>query len=788
MSLSKKASVCPTTPSHHRMVISEYVIEMNQYFTDNTSFIFLSGDHHLDTPLNIMNVSDVRFRAFSGLQNDSVQVFLGPSVNISWSDCEGIEIHGLIFILNGNTASGLPFSTLVFQRTVVSLSGLTLVGNSTLELTAIKAKSSRVRFSDMKVVEITSLNAPALYAFNSTINFFGQNVFANNTITNGGAMMFRDSVVNFFGSSSFISNTAKLRSHSSAGAINCENSKLSFNGSTLFKYNLAIITTLFPVYSLDTGGAILALSLSKLTFGVSSNTTFTGNRAAYEGGALSVYNSELVIEGGVHFERNFALLRGGAIYASSSDVKLEKVHFERNVAMYGGAVNCNNSNVSIMSSKFIRNPSFNYAGAVYIAYSTAVFDKQNIFEENRANYAGAITVFSSRATFYGENRFVNNRGFKDSGCLILILSNVTICGQSTFHNNHGKTGGAIHSIRSSLTINGSSSFMANTADLLFGGGIHFSNGTLSIIGQASFVRNGAINAGSALYTTYSNITISGNVSVSDGNSSKAKYSILQGAIGLFNSRMILTDTGHLLLTNNTADERGAINVWNSEIEFNGCIQCYSNQAYSSGGALFARKSMINLKTPTNCSIFQSNIARNIGGGVYAIDSLVNMTGLQNFVQNCAQYGGALAFDYSSNLILSDPLDGFEGGVIYYEDSFSGSQCIYVNSSVQQDTNYFFELTSKSDIQLSFVNNTASNAGTVLYGGSIDACKLYIGESTRDSCGNRVGEKFIYGDEVVKLFNNILHIVSKESKPSNKSSEISSDPLQLCFCRRYKLGM
>ena len=645
----------------------------------------------------------------------------------------------------------------------------------------------------MKVVEITSLNAAALYAFNSTINFFRQNIFANNTITNGGAMMFRDSVVNFFGSSSFISNTAKLRSHSSAGAINCVNSKLSFNGSTLFKHNLAIITTLFPVYSLNTGGAILALSLSKLTFGVSSNTTFTGNRAAYEGGALSVYNSELVIEGGVLFERNFALQRGGAIYASSSDVKLEKVHFERNVAMYGGAVNCNNSNVSIMSSKFIRNPSFNYAGAVYIAYSTVVFDKQNIFEENHANYAGAIMVFSSRATFYGENRFVNNRGFKDSEGLILLLSNITISGQSTFHNNHGGTGGAIHGYRSSLTINGNSSFMANTADLIFGRGIHFSNGTLSIVGQASFVKNGAVSAGSALYIKFSNITISGNVSISDGNSSKAKYSILQGAIGLFNSRMILTDTGHLLLTNNTADEGGAINVWNSEIEFNGCIQCYNNQAYSSGGALFARKSMINLKTPTNCSIFQSNIARNRGGGVYAIDSLVNMTGLQNFVQNCAQYGGALAFDYSSNLILSDPLqahfvenDGLEGGAIYYEDSFSRSQCIHVNSSVQQDTNCFFELTSKSDIQLSFVNNTASNAGTVLYGGSIDACKLYIGDSTRDSCGNRVGEKFIYGDEVIKLFNSILHIVSKESKPSNKSSEISSDSLQLCFCRGTNL--
>ena len=140
---SSDNETCPAQPC---FTLSEYVIEMNHYFTDNTSFMFLSGDHHLHTPLHIMNVSDARFQAFSGLQNDSesVQVFLGPLVNVSWSDCEGIEISGLIFILNGNTASGLSFSALAFQRTFVSLSGLTLIRNGTLELTAIKAESDLV--------------------------------------------------------------------------------------------------------------------------------------------------------------------------------------------------------------------------------------------------------------------------------------------------------------------------------------------------------------------------------------------------------------------------------------------------------------------------------------------------------------------------------------------------------------------------------------------------------------------------------------------------------------------
>ena len=808
--------------------LNEYSIKVSQYFTDNTTFLFLAGIHHLTTPLHIENVSDVRFISLEN-NSESVQVFLGPLVNVTWTNCDGIEISGLVFNLNRNAASQLVlFSALIFEQTVASVSQLAIFGLNTMQLsTTIKAMSSQIRFDSVKVVGVSGLNAAALYAVNSTIDFFGQNIFANNAVRNGGAMLFRDSVGNFFGNISFFNNIAIPRAdprYSSAG-IACVNSALSFNGLASFKENRATLTVYSFFGYVTTSGAILAQSGSKVTFGVPSNTTFTDNFAFLGGGALTIIgDSELVMLGAALFQRNSVTFQGGAIYGvdhsrincsgknsikfvnnsaqrwnggaiytSTSSVKLDSLYFEGNRAkkLFGGAVSFDDSNVLIKSCIFVRNPSHIQGGAVYAATTTIVFDEQNTFEENTSGSAGGICVYQSSLTFRGDNNFVSNSGIVDSGGLLLLLSNATISGRTTFHGNLGITGGAIHCVLSSLIMTGNTTFIANKAEGTYGGGIHFTNGTLIISGQASFFKNGAITSGSALYIRNSNIIISGNVSISNGLSSKAQYtSLLEGAIGLLNTTMIITATGYLSLTNNTAFEGGAIIARDSEVVVSGCIRCYNNRANSTGGGLIARRSVINLRSTANCSIFQGNSAHDKGGAIYAeLNSFVNMTGLQNFIQNSAQYGGALALSHTSKLILSNPLQAnftenkglAGGGAIYYEDSFSRSQCINITTKEQQALDCFIELTSESDIQLNFVNNTASVAGTVLYGGDIDSCKLYIGGTSRDTCGNRIGGKYIYGYKVVEVFENIPHIVSVKSEPSTRSSEISSDPLHICFC-------
>ena len=554
----------------------------------------------------------------------------------------------------------------------------------------------------------------------------------------------------------------------------------------------------------------MALSGSKLTFGASSEITFAKNNAMFLGGAMSASNSELILQGralfkgnvasqgggavnghnsriycsgeNVRFQDNHAKMGfGGAIYTQSSNVDLEKARFEGNVAKFGGAVGFKGTNLHISTCTFVKNPSLFYAGAVYIADSSVVFDKMNHFERNHAPIAGAVYLFRVNVTLSGENNFLNNSATIGSGCLVLTLSNATLRGTSTFHSNHGAYGGGIHGVLSNVTVSGNSSFMGNAVDS-HGGGILFSSGTLSITGQVSFVNNGAVDFGSALFARFSSVTVSGNVSVSHGLSSKLQYSILEGAISFLKCRASFT--GVLILTNNSANEGGGISIRDSEVYFVGRTEYLNNQAMSNGGALFARNSKVVLRNSNHSSTLKSNIAAREGGAIYAIDSSVYMTGTQYFMLNSAQRGGALALSGSSKLILTEPLQAdfiqnnafIHGGAIFIEDTFSISLCTRLSSNTAIEAKEcFIELNSISNIQLYFNYNTAGSAGAVLYGGNLDNCRLYVGEGVRDSCGNRIGGNYISSS--VDTFKKISIVDSID----NTTSDISSDPLQVCLC-------
>ena len=43
----------------HCLTLSEYADKRDQYFLDNTTFVFLPGVHHLDVALNLENLSNV---------------------------------------------------------------------------------------------------------------------------------------------------------------------------------------------------------------------------------------------------------------------------------------------------------------------------------------------------------------------------------------------------------------------------------------------------------------------------------------------------------------------------------------------------------------------------------------------------------------------------------------------------------------------------------------------------------------------------------------------------------
>ena len=131
------SSVSCTSPQQRPcLTFNEYAEQVDQYFVDNTTFLFLPGTHELDAPLDLEGLSNVSFAPLNDLD---AQILLSPSANITWTNCEDIEISGFVFILSGELKSlsksdifdHLVSTELIFQGTTVFLTNLTLIGNGT---------------------------------------------------------------------------------------------------------------------------------------------------------------------------------------------------------------------------------------------------------------------------------------------------------------------------------------------------------------------------------------------------------------------------------------------------------------------------------------------------------------------------------------------------------------------------------------------------------------------------------------------------------------------------------
>ena len=177
------------------------------------------------------------------------------------------------------------------------------------------------------------------------------------------------------------------------------------------------------------------------------------------------------------------------------------------------------------------------------------------------------------------------------------------------------------------------------------------------------------------------------------------------------------------------------------------------------------------------ALFETNSAGMEGGAIYSLNSVINMTGRVDFNQNSAQWGGAMAFSGSSTkLRLIEPLAVnfvensaiLGGGVIFFEDD-ANQMCF--RSQITQDC--FVELSSIiiSNIGLNFNNNSAERAGRIFYGGHLDTCTPIIG-----------GWPFSDG-QALNLIAGVSNVnVNVNNYNDNTTSNVSSDPLQVCICK------
>ena len=405
------------------------------------------------------------------------------------------------------------------------------------------------------------------------------------------------------------------------------------------------------------------------------------------------------------------------------------------------------------------------------------------------NLSTALVVNNTNISLAGNTEFIHNRWYEGGG-IVAVSGNLMFTGNTMFLDNsalwegpyiicHGSGGAIYASNHTVLSFSGNNSFINNSAHRYDGGAIYASRNTvLSFSGNNSFINNSAHRYdGGAIYAS---------------------------------SNTVLSFSGTNSFINNLAGvDGGAIYTYRSDVlSFNGTNNFIDNSANNgAGGAVYIHHySSLTLSGNSN---FLNNSAAN-GGAIYT-SLVLHLNGTTNFINNHAVHGGAIMADHNSTLAFSgiihltnnggkiDTLSEYNtngggvymgiqstlsifpnttvywennhaifGGAIYVQDVSPISYCKSVAAFVPKEE-CFFQLPDQNlsngiDVKLIFKNNSAAVAGSVLYGGVIDNCKLTHGLDSRNS-----GEVFDM-------------IIDNKDSDYNTTSNISSDPFYMCSCK------
>ena len=356
-----------------------------------------------------------------------------------------------------------------------------------------------------------------------------------------------------------------------------------------------------------------------------------------------------------------------------------------------------------------------------------------------SNTGTALVVNNTDITLTGDSEFTHNRACGNillGGAIIALNSNLTFTGNTTFLDNSATSGqcpfggypvggGAIVTLKNTvLSFSGTNNFINNSA--IWGGAIYTSNNTvLSFSGTNNFINNSAVIEGGAIYTEY-NIVLNFNGANNFINNSAAGAG--GGAIATSNTVLSLNGTSHFI--NNSALMGGAImTTINNTLTINGTVYFTNNGHYGKG--------------------VNSINEQNFGGGVF-----MGLISTFSILPNTTMYWE------NNNAGL--------GGAIYVCDASPTPSYCSLPGPYGPKQECFFQLPGQNlsngvDVQLVFKDNSADTAGSVLYGGAIDNCKLTHGLESHSS-----GEVFDM-------------IVYSNDTDYNTTSNISSDPLQICLC-------
>ncbi len=324
-------TACPpgTDPTVNCRLLSEYASDssLSPNLDLNTTFVFLPGEHVLDSELHIYGASALELR--SGIDNTAV-ITCTQSGYLYLNVLDNVEVSSLNFYFCFIYASFVG-------NTVFRQCRFACVNSQFSVLTFDEGSSSATfeycSFED-NTAQLVNVTSGSLYFKGNQITHnynwwielqdnsmatLSDNHFTNNTDRFGVLVVF--SSLRLTGNNVFHQNSGTQ----DQGILHCFHCTIVLDGNTTFANNTGRIS-----------GVLSGIFLSLFVRGT---VHFVGNRGS-NGGAMVSQSSQYYFSGNVTFEYNSATY-GGAIYLVSSTVTFLNdagITFIENLAAHGGAI------------------------------------------------------------------------------------------------------------------------------------------------------------------------------------------------------------------------------------------------------------------------------------------------------------------------------------------------------------------------------------------------------------------------------------------------------------------
>ena len=749
---------------------------MDSFFNKNKAEV--GGAIFGDVGSNITLVSSIFIRNFviGRHKCEGGVLYVQNGCNVTVHNCTFSRSDSLTNELCNGGVFSVSSSTLTIQRSFLTNNRANLGG-------ILYAQQANITISNTAITDCFATFGGTMYTQLATLTISNSS-FSNCVAREGAVIHASETIITIKCGSWFIGNLAVKR-----GGIMCVSASTLYIRDSEFINNAASAEVSYGGVLFVTGSAIFV-----------SNSNFSDNSAGGNGGVIDASDCTIIINGS-NFIKNMVGNDGGVMTVSgNAHVNVSKSKLNKNYAAnVGGVIKTGlvktELTINIHDSEISENKANSSGGVVSLKSDCYITITCSDFARNEAvnKMGGVLLAIYATIVIANSSNFISNKASKLGGVMYISHTNMTITG-SMFLNNKAESGAVMKAEAETLVLIKDTTISNNSANK---GVIYFTE-SFSEISSNVLLSN---NTGS-IFAYQSKVNFSSNITFDSCKAPLANIADFQEGGGVTAFQSDIAFTGGCSITNSYAKNGGAVHATESKLHiYNGTMKIVNNTANETGGGIYIYQSELNCQSHSRV-LFSGNYATGKGGGIHAISSSITVDitrklggnyfgSLVHIVENRAEKGGGMCLEVNAKINIIRTLTDYYGtldvyllvfvrnfadygGAVYVADDTNSGTCTSLSFKEHSRITECFlqtpalknlEFYGKFLLTIRFDQNKASISGESLYGGLLDRCTVSPFANPTDSL------HAIDGITYFKFFIGHLDL-----------HEISSDPVQVCFCR------